>query len=85
MLGPSGRHLPVLAAVVRQDVTVLTEKRNTWRVRPVEGVTVFCKVLGATHEFAHALQCAHGTLIDRSPRPIETMDWCCSEGRDDRR
>lgn len=49
---------------------IRTEEWNTRRVGEMQGLTVFTKVLGARHEFAHLFKYRHRAATDLGPCPI---------------
>lgn len=44
----------------------------------MERISVLRKILGATHELAHAFQGCHGALVDRAPGPVQAVNRRCS-------
>jgi hypothetical protein len=60
-----------------------TKKGDRRRVRPVQGVPVFRKVPSAAHELSHVFKNTHRPCVDCSPGPVETVNRCGIQGRDD--
>jgi hypothetical protein len=49
----------------------------------MQAFSVLAKILGTAHEFSHTLQYRDGLLRDLIPSTLQTMDWCCTKGRND--